>query len=66
MKSRALQLRREALMSSPAMEAAMMGTMYFLRANCAQHGGGASGESLIRDSVLSYGALLKSTEATIL
>jgi len=30
-------------MVSLAMEAAMMGTMYFLRANCVQHGGGASG-----------------------
>jgi len=28
---------------TPAMGAAMMSTMYFLRANCAQHGGGSSG-----------------------
>jgi len=41
----------------PAMESAMMGTMYFLRANCAQHGGSASGEGLISASLLSYGAL---------
>ena len=34
-------------MATPAMEAAMMGTMYFFRANCAQHGGGASGGGLI-------------------
>ena len=44
---RALQLRREARMVSPAMGAAMIGTMYFLRANCAQHGGSASGGGLI-------------------
>jgi len=30
-------------MLSPAMGAAMMGTMYFLRADCAQYGKGASG-----------------------
>ena len=29
-------------MVSPAMGVATMGTMYFLRANCAQHGGGAT------------------------
>jgi len=34
--TRALQLRREAQMVSPAMGAARIGTMYFLRANCAQ------------------------------
>jgi len=34
-------------MVSPAMGAAMIGTMYFLRANCAQHGGSASGGGLI-------------------
>jgi len=43
-------------MVSPAMGAAMMGTMYFLRANCVQHGGGASGGGLISAS-LSYRAL---------
>jgi len=34
-------------MVSPAMEAAMIGTMYLLRANCAQHGGSASSGGLI-------------------
>jgi len=38
---RVLQLRRKAQMVSPANESAILGTMYFLRANCAQHGGGA-------------------------
>ena len=50
--TRALQLRREARMVSPAMGAAMIGTMYFLRANCAQHGGKASGGALISASLL--------------
>jgi len=39
-------------MVSPAMGAAMIGTMYFLRANCAQHGGKASGGGLISASLL--------------
>jgi len=46
-------------MVSPAKGAAMMGTMYFSRANCAQHGGGASGGGLISASLPSYGALEK-------
>ena len=50
--SRALQLRREAQMVSPAMGATIIGTMYFLRANCAQHGGSASGGGLISASLL--------------
>jgi len=50
--SRALQLRREAQMVSTAMGAAMIGTMYFLRANCVQHGGSASGGGLISASPL--------------
>jgi len=37
-------------MVSPSMGAAMMGTVYAVRANCAQHGGGASG-GLIRASL---------------
>jgi len=45
-------------MLSPAMGAAMMGTMYFLRANCTQHGGGNSGGGMICASVLSYRALV--------
>jgi len=45
-------------MVSPAMGAAMMGTMYFLRANCAQHGGGACGGGLICASLLCYRALV--------
>jgi len=43
------------------MGAAMIGTMYFLRANCAQHGGSASGGGLIRASLLSYRALIHCT-----
>jgi len=40
-------------MVSPAMGAAMIGTyLYFLRANCAQHGGSASGGGLISASQL--------------
>ena len=58
--NRALQLRREAQMVSPVMGAAMIGTMYFLRANCAQHGGSASGGGLISASLLSYRALCHS------
>jgi len=58
---RALQLRREAQMVSPVMGAAMIGTMYFLRANCDQHGGSASGGGLISASTKlqgsSYGVL---------
>ena len=49
---RALQLRREAQMVSPEMGAAMIGTLYFLRADCAQHGGSASGGGLISASLL--------------
>jgi len=45
-------------MVSPAMGVAMIGTMYFLRANCAQHGGSASGGGLISASLLSYRALV--------
>jgi len=56
--SEALQLRREARMVSPVMGAAMIGTMYFLRANSAQHGGSASGGGLISASLLSYRALV--------
>jgi len=55
---RALQIHREARMVSPVMGAAMIGTMYFLRANCAQHGGSASGGGLISASLLSYRALV--------
>ena len=44
-------------MVSPVTGAAMIGTMYFLRANCAQHGGRASGGGLISASLLSYRAL---------
>jgi len=58
-KIRALQLRREARMVSTVMGAAMIGTMYFLRSNCAQHGGSASGGGLISASLLSYRALIK-------
>jgi len=39
-------------MVSPAMGAAMIGTVYFLRAICAQHGGKASGGGLISASLL--------------
>jgi len=46
-------------MVSYVMGAAMIGTMYFLRANCAQHGGSASGGGLISASLLSYRALGK-------
>jgi len=53
---------REAQMVSPVMGAAMIGTMYFLRANCAQHGGSASGGGLISASLLSYRALVKTTD----
>jgi len=53
-KIRALQLLREARMVSPAMGAAMIGTMYFLRANCAQHGGKASGGGLVSASLLKF------------
>jgi len=34
-------------MVSPAMGAAIISTMYFLRANCGQHGGGASGGGMV-------------------
>ena len=44
-------------MVSPAMGAAMMGSMYFLRANCAQQGGSASEGGLICATLLSYIAL---------
>jgi len=60
--ARALQLRREAQMVSPVMGAAMIGRMYFLRANCAQHGGSASGGGLISASLLSYRALGQATQ----
>jgi len=45
-------------MVSPVMGAAMIGTMYFLRANCAQYGGSASGGGLISAPLLSYRALV--------
>ena len=54
---RALQLRSEVRMVSPAMDPAMMSTMYILRANCAQRGGGARGGGLISASLLSYRSL---------
>jgi len=41
-------------MMSLAMGAAMMGTMYFLWARCAQHGGSASGWGLVCVSLRSY------------
>jgi len=44
-------------MVSLAMGAAMMATMYFLWARCAQHGGGASGGGLVCVSLRSYRAL---------
>jgi len=44
-------------MVSPAMGAVMMGTMYSLQENGAQHGGGASGGGWISASLLCYGAL---------
>jgi len=56
-----LQLRREARMVSTAMGAAMIRTMYFLRANCAQYDGSASGRGLISASLPSYRALLFTT-----
>jgi len=46
-------------MVSPVMEASMMGTMYFLRVNCAQHGGGTIGGGLISAFLPSYRALDK-------
>jgi len=47
-------------MVSPAMGAAMMGTMYFLLANGAQkHGEGANGGVLICASPLCYRALFE-------
>jgi len=48
-------------MVSTVMGAAMISTMYFLRANCAQHGGSASGGGLISASLLSYWALSTSS-----
>jgi len=45
-------------MVSLSMGAAMMGTMYFLWAICAQHGGGANGGGLICVSRQSYRALV--------
>jgi len=62
--TRALQLHREARMVSPVMGAAIIGTMYFLRANCAQHGGSVSGGGLISASLLSYRALFFTTYST--
>jgi len=44
-------------MVSPAMGAAMMDTMYFLRANCVQHGGCTIGGGLISAFLLIYRAL---------
>ena len=44
------ETRRHPAVMFTVMGAAMIGTMYFLRANCAQHGGSAS-------SLLSYRAL---------
>jgi len=46
-------------MVSPAIGAAMMGTMYLLRADCVQHGGGSSVGGLISAALLtvSYRAL---------
>jgi len=41
----------------------MTGTMYFLLANCAQHGGGASGGDLISASLLSYRVLRRTSSA---
>ena len=55
---RALQLRREARMVFLAMGAAMMGTMYFLWARCAQHGGSASGGGLVCVSTKLQGSTL--------
>jgi len=45
-------------MVSLAMGAAMMGTMYFLWARCAQHGGKASGGVVVCVSLRSYRALV--------
>ena len=59
MENRALQLRREARMVSLAMGAAMMGTVYFLWARCAQHGGSVSGGGLVCVSLRSYRALME-------
>jgi len=50
-------------MVPPSLGAAMMGTMYFLRASSAQHGGGASGGGLISASLLCYWALAWFTSA---
>jgi len=47
-------------MVSPAMGAARMGTVHFLRADCAQRGGGATGGGLFCAS-LSYRALQTTT-----
>jgi len=52
-------------MVSSVVGAAMIGTIYFLRANCAQHGGCASGGGLISASLLSYRALVSSRKARI-
>jgi len=49
-------------MVSLVMGAAMMGTMYFLWARCAQHGVSASGRGLVCVSLRSYKALLQSSE----
>ena len=53
-------------MVSLAMGAAMMGTMYFLWARCAQHGGSASGGGLVCVSLRSYRALLQTRSLSIL
>jgi len=40
----------------------MIGTMYFLRANCAQHGGSASGGGLISASLLKLQGSIQNVE----
>ena len=49
-------------MVSPVMGAATIGTMYFLWANCAQHGGSASGGGLIGASLLQGSSQTKRSE----
>ena len=44
----------------------MMGTMYFLGANCAQNGGGACDGGLICASLLSYMALVLGSSVPVL
>jgi len=50
-------------MVSTVMGAPMIGPIYFLRANCAQHGGKASGGGLISASLLSYRAPVPARES---